>query len=199
MFIAIFLIFFYFFYMELLNKNDIRNFIKTVLPQDEEEKQIAADKINDNITLSKYYKSASSILSYMALPDEVSIYNADMRKKYIYIPKVNTEDTTMDFFRYTSELDTETGAYRIKEPTNEQKFNVDIFSGNILVIVPGRAFTKDGKRLGRGKGYYDKYLDKLIRKYGKSYITIMGVCYKEQIVDDIPIDDHDILMDVVIN
>ena len=193
------MIFFYFFYIELLtNKNDLREYIKTVLPIDEELKLKASERLNNNIMQSKYYKNAYTILSYMALPDEISIFNADMRNKYIYIPKVNKENGTMNFFRYTSEIDIETGAYKIKEPTNKEIFSTKIFSGNILVIVPGRSFTRNGKRLGRGKGFYDKYLSTLINNYGRNYITLMGVCYKEQILDDIPVDFYDIPMDVVI-
>ena len=201
MFIAIFLIFFYFFYMELFTyKNELREYIKTVLPQDEELKREANERLNDNIIHSKYYKNAHTVLSYMALPDEATIFNADMRNKYIYLPKVNKEEGTMDFFLYTSEVNMETGAYKIKEPTNSVKFNSNIFNGQILVLVPGRAFTSQGKRLGRGKGFYDKYLSTLLKKYGKDYITLMGVCYKEQILDDIPMDveftDEELYIDI---
>lgn len=59
------------------------------------------------------------------------------------------------------------------------------------MLVPGLAFTKKGHRLGRGKGYYDTYLEKCMENNPRSLVTI-GLAYKEQIVDHIPTHDHDI-------
>lgn len=61
-----------------------------------------------------------------------------------------------------------------------------------LVIVPGLAFDKDLVRMGRGKGYYDKFL----RKLGK--VTKVGVCYDFQICDNVPWSWHDVRMDKVL-
>ncbi|MCA9386487.1 5-formyltetrahydrofolate cyclo-ligase [Candidatus Dojkabacteria bacterium] len=63
---------------------------------------------------------------------------------------------------------------------------------NMIAIVPGLAFTKDGKRLGRGGGWYDRFFakHKVKRK--------IGLCFKEQILKDLPVEEHDILMDEVI-
>ncbi len=61
-----------------------------------------------------------------------------------------------------------------------------------LVIVPGLAFDKDLVRMGRGKGYYDRFL----RKLGK--VSKIGVCYDFQIQDSVPWSWHDVRMDKVI-
>ncbi|MBY0415818.1 MAG: 5-formyltetrahydrofolate cyclo-ligase [Bdellovibrionales bacterium] len=60
-----------------------------------------------------------------------------------------------------------------------------------IVIVPGLGFDEDGKRLGRGKGFYDRYLE------NKSVIKI-GVAFDMQMKKDIPKDPHDVLMDFVV-
>jgi 5-formyltetrahydrofolate cyclo-ligase len=60
-----------------------------------------------------------------------------------------------------------------------------------IVIVPGLGFTSEGARLGRGKGFYDKYLE------GSSVIKI-GIGFEMQIEQDIPTDPHDIRMDFVV-
>lgn len=60
-----------------------------------------------------------------------------------------------------------------------------------LLIIPGLAFGRDGERLGRGKGYYDKFLE----KYNGLKI---GICTSEQLLDEIPTEPHDIKMDGVI-
>lgn len=61
-----------------------------------------------------------------------------------------------------------------------------------VVIVPGVAFTKNGLRLGRGGGYYDKFLA------ANSPPIILGVCFDEQVIDNLPSEDHDIRMTAVI-
>ena len=58
-------------------------------------------------------------------------------------------------------------------------------------LIPGMAFDQSGNRLGKGKGWYDYYL-KNIR--GKK----IGVCFQEQLVNEVPVNDDDIQMDVVI-
>lgn len=72
------------------------------------------------------------------------------------------------------------------------------FSGGLdLVIVPGVAFTKNGKRLGHGKGYYDKYLNNLIKR--QNYVPkTVALVFKEQLLDDIPCNELDFRINRVI-
>ena len=60
-----------------------------------------------------------------------------------------------------------------------------------LLIIPGLAFGKKGERLGRGKGFYDRYLEKF------SGIKV-GVCFQEQIFDGIPMGPNDQYVDYVV-
>ena len=62
-----------------------------------------------------------------------------------------------------------------------------------VVLAPGVAFDKAGNRLGHGKGYYDRYLAML----PEGALTI-GVAYAWQIVDELPTEDFDLPMDMVI-
>ena len=61
-----------------------------------------------------------------------------------------------------------------------------------LLLVPGLSFTEKGERLGRGKGYYDRYLDK-----NKELKTI-GVCFEAQLRESIPTNEHDKIMNFVV-
>jgi len=83
------------------------------------------------------------------------------------------------------------GAYGIPEPTPESPLyppeEVD------LIVVPGIAFDKEGRRIGYGKGYYDRALHRL---EGKG--RLVGFCYDFQLVDRIVGEPHDVLMDMVI-
>ena len=61
-----------------------------------------------------------------------------------------------------------------------------------LLIVPGMAFTREGARLGRGKGYYDRYLAQ-----SALHACCIGVCFAHQLVADLPVEPHDRSMEVV--
>ncbi len=74
----------------------------------------------------------------------------------------------------------------VLEPENPSvETEVDIF------LIPGLAFTVGGKRLGRGGGYYDEML-----KFYKNSLKI-GLTTNTRILQDIPIEDHDIFVDYV--
>lgn len=60
-----------------------------------------------------------------------------------------------------------------------------------VILVPGLAFTKEGQRLGRGKGYYDRYLTSW------SGVKI-GICFEDQILEDVAFETHDVEMDYIV-
>lgn len=72
-----------------------------------------------------------------------------------------------------------------------------ILSGLDLLIVPGVAFTKDGLRLGHGGGYYDRYQNKL-REIQEVPPATIAVAFKEQVVDEVPTEDTDVTIDLVL-
>ena len=135
-------------------------------------------------------QSAEMIALYASLPDEpqtAEIIEQLSHSHRIVLPRVAGED--MDFYPYEAD-NIKRGAFGISEPQSADAISpaeVD------LIIVPGVAFTRNGKRLGRGKGYYDKYLSKEGFR-----ATKIGVCYNEQLVEEIPDEPHDIIMDDVI-
>ena len=105
----------------------------------------------------------------------------------VVLPRV--EGDVMNFYSYDS-CAMAKGAYGINEPQNGLPVDV----GEIdVIVVPGVAFTDCGARMGRGKGYYDRYLS----QSGCRALKI-GVCYREQVVESIPTEPHDVMMDTVI-
>lgn len=72
------------------------------------------------------------------------------------------------------------------------------FSGGLdLILMPGLGFDRSGRRLGRGKGFYDNYLERCItQSSGKPYT--IAVAFKEQLCQEIPVDNHDMLIDEVL-
>ena len=79
-------------------------------------------------------------------------------------------------------------AFGIPEPVGDA---VDPMSID-LVVVPGLAFTVDGHRLGQGGGFYDRFLP-------TTRAATIAVCFSEQMVDELPFDDHDVVVDQVIS
>lgn len=70
-----------------------------------------------------------------------------------------------------------------------------------LLIMPGLAFDSAGRRLGRGGGYYDKFIMRLLTRadqMGWDRPLLLALAYREQLVDDIPMDQHDEPVDWVI-
>lgn len=82
------------------------------------------------------------------------------------------------------------GAYGILEPDNNICRKAFSDAGT-LCIVPGLSFDRFGRRMGFGKGYYDRFLE------GFSGITV-GLCYECCLSDEIPYEEHDAVMDYVI-
>ena len=63
-----------------------------------------------------------------------------------------------------------------------------------VALIPGVAFDAQGHRLGRGKGYYDRFL----RALGTVPLHTIGVCFEFQNVENVPIERHDVSVDIVI-
>lgn len=110
------------------------------------------------------------------------------KTKVVLLPRV--EGDTMRFYGYSKD-EMSKGAFGIMEPSSTECVAPDEIDA---VVVPGVAFTVSGARMGRGKGFYDKYM------LQPSFRALkLGVCYDEQIVEELPVEPHDVLMDVVVS
>ena len=71
-----------------------------------------------------------------------------------------------------------------------------------LILVPGVAFDRSGNRCGRGRGFYDRFLAKLQQKTESGTIprmpTLAGLCLQEQLVEQVPTDENDFVLDYVV-
>nr|MCR4899844.1 hypothetical protein [Treponema sp.] len=92
---------------------------------------------------------------------------------------------------------TESGTLGISEPDENLLVPVNLNklkNKKTLILVPGRAFTLSGDRLGRGKGFYDRFLSEL---KDKKNITLAGVCFDFQIKKSLPVNDRDVKVDII--
>ena len=146
-------------------------------------------RLKDN----SHFTHAQTLLLYSALSDEVPtqilIDGLAAQGKTVLLPRV-VSDTDMELRRYSGPADLQRGAFGIFEPTGELFTDYNTID---VAIIPGMAFDAKGHRLGRGKGYYDRFLAKLSPSTYK-----IGLCFSWQLVDHVPTDEHDIPMDEVI-
>jgi 5,10-methenyltetrahydrofolate synthetase len=140
-----------------------------------------------------HFQQAHILLLYSALPDEVPtqelLDELVAEGKTVLLPRV-VNDTEMELRRYTGAKDLQIGAFGILEPTGERFTDYETIE---VAVVPGMAFDIQGHRLGRGKGYYDRFLTKIPHAYK------IGICYPSRLLDLVPTDDNDVLMDEVIS
>ncbi len=153
------------------------------------------DIIFQKLIKDKNLIKASKVLVFSNLlfePDTNRLINYLLSKnKSLFFPKCSKVDNSMKFYKIESLDKLVLGAYNIYEPQgNTLEFDLSS-SENALCIVPGLAFTKDGARLGRGKGYYDRYLEKFNG-------FCVGLCFKEQILMELPTNKNDFSVHYVI-
>ena len=144
-----------------------------------------------NLLSTPEWLAAETILLYHSLPDEVNtdslIRHTFQHGKRIILPAVTGYD--LELREYCGEEHLVEGAFHIQEPVGD--VFTDYFSID-LAVIPGVAFTPAGARLGRGRGYYDRLLPRLVGTYK------IGLCWNFQIVKNIPVEPHDVLMDSVV-
>jgi 5,10-methenyltetrahydrofolate synthetase len=131
------------------------------------------------------------LMAYWPLPDEVDIRplikHLVAEGCTVLLPKV-LDDERMELRRYASEADLAEGAFHIMEPVGEPYNEDDQIQ---VALVPGMAFDAAGHRLGRGRGYYDRFLT------AHPHLHTIGVCFPFQRVAEVPTEEHDVCMNEV--
>ncbi|MDR2481300.1 MAG: 5-formyltetrahydrofolate cyclo-ligase [Spirochaetaceae bacterium] len=139
------------------------------------------------------WKRYDCVLIYLSMPDELDTSTlldiAFNENKKVYSPKVESE-TSMQFFRVSNDSSSWVrGPFDIREPAGRE---ADLFKsedGDALVISPGLAFDRQGNRIGRGKGYYDRFYEKLFKENPGS--AICALCMTCAIIDEVPVETFD--------
>ena len=174
----------------MMTKKELRQMIRQRKQQRSlGESSAFISRLKDN----SHFAHARTLLLYSALPDEVPtqalIDELAAQGKTVLLPRV-ISDTDMELRRYSGPADLQQGSFGIWEPTGELFTDYDTID---VAVIPGMAFDNEGHRLGRGKGYYDRFLANLSPTTYK-----IGLCFSWQRVDHVPTDAHDIPMDEVI-
>ncbi len=139
-----------------------------------------------------------SLLIYMAGSKEVqtkNIINTCIKKNMaIYLPGVDSLKGRIFFYRVSDiNNELEKGPFGIYQPKANERNLLKDENAIDLIVVPGLAFDKRGGRIGSGKGFYDKFLASV-----PSCKSIIALAFEYQIVDEITLSSHDILMHKII-
>ena len=128
-------------------------------------------------------------------PDLSECVRTLLPKSAVYLPRIEPSNT-MSFVRVYEDWqdNLEQGFRGIRQPRGNygQLFHPDLGDEN-LIIMPGIAFSPEGRRLGRGGGHYDKFCS----APAMATATKIGICWSMQLIQEIPVATHDISMDWV--
>ena len=173
-----------------LSKKEIRQEVKRrISALNNTERRFAAATVTEILLDNAIVQEARCIALFVSMDDEIS--TAEMienlaRHATVALPRIEGDE--MNFFAYQGEL--KCGKFGIAEPSD----SVPVSAAEIdVMIVPARAFTIDGKRLGRGKGFYDKYLS-----YNDFRAYTIGIGFACQLFDSLPTEEHDRRVDLVV-
>ena len=152
----------------------------------------ASESIRQSIPSLPRWQDAQVVAAYAALPGEPDLRPLDwVGEKIVLLPRVDGEDLVFHAVSDAAQL--KSGAFGVMEPDPAKCPAFDPRDAEII-FVPGLAFTAEGLRLGRGRGFYDRLLAAL-----PADILRVGVCFAEQIVTEIPSEPHDEEVDIVLS
>ncbi|HNZ82396.1 MAG TPA: 5-formyltetrahydrofolate cyclo-ligase [Sedimentibacter sp.] len=150
--------------------------------------------IRDKIIGLDVYKQSKVIFIYMDFKNEVMtsdlIKHMLFEKKRVVVPYTDTVSTVLIPSEITGESDLKLNSFGYSEPKKVSPVNIEEID---LVIIPGLVFDKNLNRIGFGKGYYDRILNKL-----KASARKVAVAHDFQVLEEIPAEEHDVKMDMII-
>ncbi len=163
---------------------------------DLDKKRKKDSEIEKNLFLQDEFKNSRYIMCFASFRSEPNTYiiiqKALNLSKRVILPKVNIEEQKLILYGIKNLNELIPGYMNIPEPDAHQS---RIFDANLLdiIIMPGIAFDEKGGRLGFGGGYYDKFIHSIDKKP-----PLIVIAYDEQIVDKVPVLEHDIRVDKII-
>jgi 5-formyltetrahydrofolate cyclo-ligase len=145
------------------------------------------------------YSAARTVMFYVDVRTEVRtrdyLATALTHAKKIVVPWCNATGG-LELFWLRSMDDLAVGMYKILEPKPELRSLADrqvALEELDLIMVPGVAFTRDGARMGHGKGYYDKLLE-----HARPDAPLVALAFECQLFPEIPTQPHDVFMNKII-
>lgn len=187
--------------MSRKKRHEIRSEMKRILSNlDERWQRAASTQVCAQLTAmleeladNKFHRVLAWTAFFDGEIDLSSFISSYLDQMEFYLPR-SLPDRSMQYVSIGKDwaADSSAGEFGIPEPTLDSgHMYVEDGTEDTLVIVPGLAFDRHGNRIGRGKGYYDRFLGKSSMKGA----TVVGVCWNLQILEAVPVESHDMPMD----
>jgi 5-formyltetrahydrofolate cyclo-ligase len=172
-------------------RRQIREKIKTIPAAN---KQAYSRQAEGLLAGQSRWQQARSILFHAPIPGELDLWPlvsaALSSGRTVALPRFVAEDNLYVICEIeNTDGDLQPGQFGIREPAEDcRQISLNRLD---LILVPGVAFDLQGRRLGRGKGYYDQLLAEVRG-------PICGVAFDEQIVTEVPLEPHDVVVDCIL-
>lgn len=154
-------------------------------------------KINKQFLKLPQLETAKKVMAYASMRKEIETF--DLMEELLdqgyllYLPYTRKDQIDLGTARISDlDSDLKEGVYGVQEPTARIR-DEEVPEDLDLIIVPGACFTPEGYRIGYGGGYYDSFLS----KHANGALKV-GFCYDRFIVDSIPVEEHDVPVDLII-
>jgi 5-formyltetrahydrofolate cyclo-ligase len=157
-----------------------------------DERAAAAGRVAEAVASSAEFAGAEAVLGYASfgneLPTDPTMEAVLSAGKRLLLPYVDGQ--RLCAAEVASIADLAPGYRGIREPVARKPVDLTVAE---IVLVPGVAFDERGGRLGYGGGFYDGLLSEIPRE-----IPRVGLCFEQQVVEDVPVGDADEPVDIVI-
>ncbi|XP_072324891.1 5-formyltetrahydrofolate cyclo-ligase [Scyliorhinus torazame] len=162
------------------------------------EKRRQTEVVSRRLIAHPKYQNCQRIAVFLSMADEIQteyiIKDVFQRGKECFIPRYKSRSNHMDMVKLCSAEAIQQlplTSWNIRQPAADGSQEEALTTGGLdLILMPGLGFDKHGNRLGRGKGYYDTYLERCLQhSKGKPYT--IALAFKEQICDEVPVTETD--------
>lgn len=167
-------------------KKELRHkLLQRLLSLTQEELKRRSKNVEEKLSNLPIYKRANTIMGYYPLKGEVDVLGVirkAMVNKRVCFPVMDLTTNNLRAFEVSSiDEDFTLGPFGVREPDTNKSKEVDIKEID-MIIVPGLAFDRQKNRLGRGAGFYDRFL-----KRAPASVKKIGVGFEFQILENLPI------------
>lgn len=191
-------------------KQALRKDLRTKLAALDDDKILrASEAVSQQLFALPEYGKSKGVACFISMPKEFNtrpiLERLFQDGKRVYLPRVESvKEHTMAMLEALSLADVDAfppGRWNIPEPPRDGPTRMEACEDGSevdMIVVPGLAFDTCGGRLGQGAGFYDRYLAKLEECKGKGKVILVGVTLDELMIDQVPRDDRDFLMNNVL-
>ena len=182
-------------------RQQIRQVIEALPASVRRDKSLLAQRA---MTALPEFAAAQTVMIYLSMVEEVDTAHIALQAwaagKRVLAPRVHLADHSMEAFEIHSLHERLVpGPYDILQPAEGNLWPPEQID---LIVVPALAFSRHGGRLGRGAGFYDRFLLRArdMTLNGQRALTLaVGLAFDEQVLDDLPMFDHDQPIDILVS